>query len=159
VPILLGPSSSTSTSNCDDLSAPPDAETAAKAIEQRGFRLDELLDSESTYIKDLEQCYAYIKFMRETKGEEDPEIPMPESLRDGKDRMIFGNIEAIYEWHRDFFYKNLERTIASPGEMGNLFKKYDRKFQMYVVYCQNKPKSEFIVSEYVDTYFEVSHLV
>lgn len=26
---------------------------------------------------------------------------------------------------------------------------------MYVVYCQNKPKSEHIVSEYLDTYFEV----
>lgn len=27
---------------------------------------------------------------------------------------------------------------------------------MYIVYCQNKPKSEHIVSEYIDTYFEVS---
>lgn len=27
---------------------------------------------------------------------------------------------------------------------------------MYVVYCQNKPKSEHIVSEYIETYFEVS---
>lgn len=26
---------------------------------------------------------------------------------------------------------------------------------MYVVYCQNKPKSEHIVSEYIETYFEV----
>lgn len=26
---------------------------------------------------------------------------------------------------------------------------------MYVVYCQNKPVSEYIVSEYIDTYFEV----
>ncbi len=93
--------------------------------------------------------------MRESKEAEEPEIPMPEDLREGKDRMIFGNMEAIYEWHRDFFCKNLERTIASPAEMGALFKKYDRKFQMYVVYCQNKPKSEFIVSEYVDTYLEV----
>lgn len=25
---------------------------------------------------------------------------------------------------------------------------------MYVVYCQNKPKSEFIVSEYIDNFFE-----
>ena len=25
---------------------------------------------------------------------------------------------------------------------------------MYIVYCQNKPKSEHIVSEYIDTYFE-----
>ena len=26
---------------------------------------------------------------------------------------------------------------------------------MYDVYCQNKHRSEFIVSEYIDTYFEV----
>lgn len=29
---------------------------------------------------------------------------------------------------------------------------------MYVVYCQNKPKSEHIVSEYIETYFEVRAL-
>lgn len=34
----------------------------------------------------------------------------------------------------------------------------ERKLNMYVVYCQNKPKSEHIVSEYIDTYFEVGHL-
>lgn len=31
----------------------------------------------------------------------------------------------------------------------------ERRLNMYVVYCQNKPKSEHIVSEYIDTYFEV----
>ena len=41
-------------------------------------------------------------------------------------------------------------------DLGNLFKKYEKKFQMYVVYCQNKPKSEFIVSAHIHTYFEVS---
>lgn len=30
---------------------------------------------------------------------------------------------------------------------------------MYVVYCQNKPKSEHIVSEFIETYFEVSGLL
>ena len=54
--------------------------------------------------------------------------------------------------------KNLQKSIENPVELGNLFKKYDRKFQMYVVYCQNKPKSEFIVSEYIDSYFEVSRI-
>ena len=54
------------------------------------------------YVNDLEQCVEYIRFMRETKDQEDAaEIPMPEDLREGKDRMIFGNIEAIYEWHRE----------------------------------------------------------
>lgn len=31
----------------------------------------------------------------------------------------------------------------------------ERRLTMYVIYCQNKPKSEHIVSEYIDTYFEV----
>ena len=53
------------------------------------------------------------------------------------------------------FLKNLESCIDKPIELGLLFQKYNRKFQMYVVYCQNKPKSEYIVSEYIDTYFEV----
>lgn len=36
-----------------------------------------------------------------------------------------------------------------------LFRLQERRLHMYIVYCQNKPKSEHIVSEYIDTYFEV----
>lgn len=32
----------------------------------------------------------------------------------------------------------------------------DRRLYMYVKYCENKPKSEFIVAEYLDTVFNVS---
>ena len=63
---LVEPSSSTS--NCDDASslannapASVDSETSARAIEQRRFLMTELLETEATYIADLEQCYAYIK--------------------------------------------------------------------------------------------------
>ena len=58
-------------------------------------------------------------------------------------------------FHCSNFSKNLEKCIENPVELGNLFKKSEKKFQMYVVYCQNKPKSEFIVSAHIDTYFEV----
>lgn len=77
------------------------ADSAEKAIQERSYRLQELLDSERVYVCDLEHCCQYIQYMRESKEKEDHEIPMPEDLRDGKDRMIFGNIEAIYEWHRE----------------------------------------------------------
>ena len=30
----------------------------------------------------------------------------------------------------------------------------ERRLYMYVKYCENKPKSEYIVSEFLDTYFE-----
>ena len=92
----------------------------AKAIEQRSYRyalylcslksesncdiigrLQEFLETEMMYVQDLAQVYTYITFMRESKEKEEPEIPMPEELRQGRDRMIFGNIESIYEWHRE----------------------------------------------------------
>ena len=80
----------------------PAADSIDKAIQQRSYRLQELLESERVYVKDLEQCVDYIKYMRETKDTDDQnEIAMPEDLKEGKDRMIFGNIEQIYEWHRE----------------------------------------------------------
>ena len=56
------------------------------------------------------------------------------------------------------FCKAIEKCLDHPEELGPLFKKYEMKLRMYVVYCKNKPMSEFIVSEYIDTYFEVSFL-
>merc|ERR550519_2218125 len=137
-------------------------EITTKAITQREFLLAELLESEQMYFSDLEQAHTYLQFMRDSKeaGEAgtELEIPMPDDLKQGKDRMVFANLENIFEWHRDYFSKNLEKSIPHPVELGNLFKKSEKKFQMYVVYCQNKPKSEFIVSVHIDTYFEVIRL-
>ena len=72
-----------------------------KAVEQRAYRLQELLESESMYVSDLEQAHQYITYMRESKELEEADIRMPDDLRLGKDRMIFGNLESIYEWHRE----------------------------------------------------------
>jgi hypothetical protein len=64
----------------------------------------------------------------------------------------------VYVVFCSVFCKALERCVDHPEELGGLFKKYERKLHMYVVYCQNKPMSEFIVSEHIDTYFEVGYL-
>ena len=81
---------------------------------------------------------------------------LPDALKDGKHKIIFGNIEAIFEFHRDHFLAELERCLDEPSRLGTLFKRYERRLNMYVVYCQNKPRSEAIVSDHLDTYFEVS---
>lgn len=60
--------------------------------------MKELVETEEKYVEDLRMvCDGYLAHMR------DPEcsIPMPEDLRSGKDKIVFGNIEAIYEWHRE----------------------------------------------------------
>jgi hypothetical protein len=82
------------------------------------------------------------------------EIPMPQDMEGGKDKIVFGNIQQIYEWHKSIFQPELEKWLTEPTSyIGSLFVKYENRFQMYVKYCENKPKSEYIVSEY-DAYFE-----
>ncbi|XP_034255517.1 kalirin isoform X2 [Thrips palmi] len=120
------------------------------AMHKREYVIQELIETERDYVRDLQLVTeGYMTLMRDP----DCEIPMPEDLLGRKDKMVFGNLEAIYEWHRDFFLKALERCQLHPEEIGPLFKRYERKLHMYVVYCQNKPVSEYIVSEH-DTYFE-----
>lgn len=35
------------------------------------------------------------------------EIPMPQDMEGGKDKIVFGNIQQIYEWHKRLFLKNI----------------------------------------------------
>ncbi|KAI4471045.1 rho guanine exchange factor-related [Holotrichia oblita] len=132
----------------DESDKGPDVDNSVK---KRQFVLKELVETEQTYVSDLELIVdGYIKAMRDP----DCEIPMPDDLKNGKDRIVFGNIEAIYDFHRNVFLRALQECIEHPGDLGNLFKRYERKLHMYVVYCKNKPVSEYIVSEYLETYFE-----
>lgn len=68
------------------------------ALTKRQFVIRELVETERDYVADLRQIVeGYMALMRDL----DSEIPLPEDLRCGKDKMVFGNIEAIYEWHRE----------------------------------------------------------
>lgn len=80
-------------------------------------------------------------------------VGVPEYL-EGKDKIVFGNIHQIYDWHKDYFLGELEKCVSDPDLLAQLFIKHERRLNMYVVYCQNMPKSEHIVSEYIETYFE-----
>jgi len=113
----------------------------------------ELVETERDYVRDLSLVVeGYMTVMKDPEAA-GCDIPVPEDLKSGKDKIIFGNIELIYVWHRDVFLSAVERCLTQPHELGKLFKKYERKLLMYVVYCQNKPISEYLVSEY-DYYFE-----
>uniref|UniRef100_A0A8C5QUW3 non-specific serine/threonine protein kinase n=1 Tax=Leptobrachium leishanense TaxID=445787 RepID=A0A8C5QUW3_9ANUR len=76
----------------------------------------------------------------------------PEDMN-GKEKIVFGNILQIYDWHKDFFLGELQKCPQEPERLAQLFIKHERRLHMYVVYCQNKPRSEYIVAEY-DSYFE-----
>ncbi|XP_056154644.1 triple functional domain protein isoform X2 [Lampris incognitus] len=121
-------------------------ERKTSTLKKRHYILLELVASEKDYIKDLSLVVeGYMSRMKE-EG-------VPDDMK-GKDKIVFGNIHQIYDWHKDFFLGELQKCLEEPDRLGPLFVKQERRLNMYVVYCQNKPKSEHIVSEYIDTYFE-----
>uniref|UniRef100_A0A8C7X965 Rho guanine nucleotide exchange factor (GEF) 25b n=1 Tax=Oryzias sinensis TaxID=183150 RepID=A0A8C7X965_9TELE len=110
------------------------------------YVLTELVETERLYVEDLGLIVQGYMSMMSSQS-------VPEDLR-GKDRIVFGNIQQIYDWHKEYFLGELERCVDNPDILAKLFIKHERRLHMYVVYCQNKPKSEHIVSEYIETYFE-----
>ncbi|MEQ2164097.1 Rho guanine nucleotide exchange factor 25, partial [Goodea atripinnis] len=116
------------------------------ALEKSLYVLTELIQTERLYVEDLGLIVQGYMTMMASQG-------VPEDMR-GKDRIVFGNIHQIYDWHKDYFLGELEKCVSDPDSLAQLFIKHERRLHMYVVYCQNKPKSEHIVSEYIETYFE-----
>uniref|UniRef100_A0A8D3D8X9 Uncharacterized protein n=1 Tax=Scophthalmus maximus TaxID=52904 RepID=A0A8D3D8X9_SCOMX len=123
----------------------PDAQDD-KVNRGRSYILLELVEGERDYVRDLGLVVEGYMCQMKEEG-------VPDDMK-GKDKIVFGNIHQIYDWHKDFFLGELEKCLEDPDRLGPLFLKQERRLNMYVVYCQNKPKSEHIVSEYIDTYFE-----
>ncbi|XP_075332860.1 rho guanine nucleotide exchange factor 25 isoform X3 [Odontesthes bonariensis] len=128
-------------------SAAGDTEEKRKsALEKSMYVLQELIETEKHYVADLGLIVEGYMATMSSKG-------VPEDIK-GKDKIVFGNIHQIFDWHKDYFLGELEKCLAEPERLAQLFIKHERRLHMYVVYCQNKPKSEHIVSEYIETFFE-----
>ncbi|XP_027871909.1 rho guanine nucleotide exchange factor 25 isoform X1 [Xiphophorus couchianus] len=121
-------------------------EERRSAFEKSMYVLNELIETEKDYVADLGLIVEGYMATMSSRG-------VPEGMK-GKDKIVFGNIHQIYDWHKDYFLEELEKCLEEPENLAQLFSKHERRLHMYVVYCQNKPKSEHIVSEYIDTYFE-----
>lgn len=55
----------------------------------------ELIETEKDYVRDLGLIVeGYMELIKSN------EIPMPDDMQ-GKDKIVFGNIHQIYDWHRE----------------------------------------------------------
>ncbi|XP_042613737.1 kalirin RhoGEF kinase b isoform X1 [Cyprinus carpio] len=129
----------------DQMPRDPETEQKNKAMRGRMFVLNEMVQTERDYVKDLGVIVE--GFMRRI-GEKG----VPEEMT-GKDKIVFGNIHQIYDWHKEFFLCEIEKCLQDQDRLAELFIKHERRLHMYVIYCQNKPRSEFVVAEY-DAFFE-----
>jgi hypothetical protein len=134
----------------EELPPPPPTPPPIQHESKLTYAIKELLNTEIDYVNDL--AILIDKFMEAIKANE--LVPMPQDMEGGKDKIVFGNIQQIYEWHKSTFSPDIEKCLTEPtAYIGQLFVKYENRFQMYVKYCENKPKSEYIIGEY-DIYFE-----
>lgn len=74
----------------------------------------ELLQTERTYVKDLELCIKV--FLDELRTH--PYVPLGIQNREAT---IFSNIEDIRDFHRDVFLKELEKYETMPEDVGHCF--------------------------------------
>jgi len=89
----------------------------------RRFILAELLQTERTYVKDLETCIRV--FLDELRTH--PYVPQGIQNRE---LTIFSNMEDIRDFHRDVFLKELEKYEQMPEDVGHCFVTWVRKFRL-----------------------------
>ncbi|GFV45273.1 triple functional domain protein [Trichonephila clavipes] len=132
----------------DELNKKHAISSKEKILQNRKSVIQEFIETEKHYVNDLESIVQ--GYMKNIKSE----ISVPQELAGDKGKIIFGNIESIYEWHRDTFFPELQNMLENPRSIGLLFRRSERKLHMYIVYCQNKPKSEELVAQFLNSFFE-----
>ncbi|XP_076098704.1 guanine nucleotide exchange factor DBS-like isoform X2 [Mytilus galloprovincialis] len=107
-------------------------------LAKRRHVLNELIETEKTYVAQLEDIVqGYFQQM------DNPAFRnmIPEQLI-GKKDVLFGNLEQIFDFHRNVFLHELENCRDAPAKVGKCFANRKEEFHLYSIYCQNKHRSE-----------------
>ena len=75
--------------------------------------MNELVDTERTYLASLESCVN--DYMPEMQSPN-----LPDALK-GKEKIIFGNIKALYTFHKEIFLPALEAGSQSIDGLAQCF--------------------------------------
>jgi len=103
-------------------------ERKSSSLKRRHYVLQELVETERDYVRDL-GCVVegYMALMKEDG--------VPDDMK-GKDKIVFGNIHQIYDWHRDFFLGELEKCLEDPEKLGSLFVKHVSTITLFI-FCSD----------------------
>ncbi|GAA5884380.1 hypothetical protein JCM16303_003661 [Sporobolomyces ruberrimus] len=102
--------------------------------------IKEIVETERTYLKGLEElCAIYVassaKTVSSNGGKKDPVLPLAER------RAVFGNIEAIRDFHRTIFLPDLLSAVRQGGDgivvagrVGEVFRQHGSFLKIYSAY-------------------------
>ncbi|GAB1610590.1 guanine nucleotide exchange factor DBS isoform X15, partial [Argonauta hians] len=106
----------------------------------------ELVETEKTYVTELyDILWGYYYEM----DNQSLQHLVPPVLRNNRDT-LFANLREIYAFHHNVFLDDLQSCRDTPAKVGLCFVNRSEEFQMYSIYCQNKPRSENLIDEIGD---------
>uniref|UniRef100_A0A915IC76 DH domain-containing protein n=1 Tax=Romanomermis culicivorax TaxID=13658 RepID=A0A915IC76_ROMCU len=113
-----------------------------KSAKRKEFIMAELLQTERTYIKDLELCIStYVTYESAVPSE------VPGAIK-GKKDAIFLNMEDIYKFHNEVFVKELEKYESIPEDVGHCFVIWAERLQeLYVHYSLHNQTSVLLLKQ------------
>lgn len=108
--------------------------------------MDEMISTEREYVRSL--SYVIEHYFPEMER-----LDLPQDLR-GKRSIIFGNMEKLWDFHSQYFLKELESSAHSPLSISSCFLRHEDQFGMYALYSKNKPQSDALLSSHGNEFFK-----
>ncbi|KAM7149099.1 pleckstrin homology domain-containing family G member 4B isoform 3-T3 [Molossus nigricans] len=106
----------------------------------------EMISTEREYVRSL--GYVVDNYFPEMER-----VDLPQDLR-GKRGVIFGNLEKLYDFHRQHFLAELEHCRHCPLVVGRGFLRHEEQFGMYALYSKNKPQSDALLCSHGHAFFK-----
>ncbi|XP_056902270.1 pleckstrin homology domain-containing family G member 4B isoform X5 [Takifugu flavidus] len=108
--------------------------------------MDEMISTEREYVRSL--SYIIEQYFPEMER-----LDLPQDLR-GKRSIIFGNVEKLWDFHTQYFLKDLESCAHCPLSISSCFLRHEDQFGMYALYSKNKPQSDALLSSHGNEFFK-----
>ncbi|XP_077166128.1 puratrophin-1 [Paroedura picta] len=112
--------------------------------------IDEMVTTEQEYVRSL-------RYIIESYFPEMERADLPQDLR-GKRSVIFGNLEKLYDFHSQYFLRELESCCNHPLRVSHCFMRHKDQFGMYALYSKNKPKSDTLLASHGNTFFKFKQM-
>ncbi|XP_032375540.1 pleckstrin homology domain-containing family G member 4B isoform X3 [Etheostoma spectabile] len=123
-----------------------DGEEGKKPSSKVQHIMDEMISTEREYVRSL--SYIIEHYFPEMEL-----LDLPQDLR-GKRSIIFGNVEKLWDFHSQYFLKELESCAHSPLSISSCFLRHEDQFGMYALYSKNKPQSDALLSSHGNEFFK-----
>ncbi|XP_045901712.1 pleckstrin homology domain-containing family G member 4B isoform X1 [Micropterus dolomieu] len=108
--------------------------------------MGEMISTEREYVRSL-------SYIIEHYFPEMERLDLPQDLR-GKRSIIFGNVEKLWDFHSQYFLKELESCAHAPLSISSCFLRHEDQFGMYALYSKNKPQSDTLLSSHGNEFFK-----